>query len=173
MSRRCSNAEGLPTLAHTDMPGVQWAKLLLNLNNALNALAGIPLLQQLGDAKWRRVMALQSAEALDVLRTAGIKPARLGRVPPGIVPYVLQLPTALFRLVARQMLAIDPTARLSMYEDLARGRPTEVDFLQGAILRLAKQHGVAAPMTERVIALVKHAEAAGQGSPGLGAEMLL
>ncbi|BAT58256.1 2-dehydropantoate 2-reductase [Variibacter gotjawalensis] len=167
------NVEGLPTEARDDMPNVQWAKLLMNLNNALNALAGIPLLAQLNDPKWRRVMALQSAEALDILRSAGIKPAKLGRVSPNIVPYVLQLPTPLFRFVAKQMLAIDPSARLSMYEDLRRGRPTEIDFLQGAIAALAEKHGKKAPMTERVIAQIKHAEAAHEGSPNLSADALL
>jgi 2-dehydropantoate 2-reductase len=167
------NVEGLPVHFHADMMSVQWAKLLLNLNNALNALSGLPLLTQLSDRKWRRVMALQSAEALGVLRVAGIKPARLGRVPPGIVPYVLQLPNGLFRAVAKQMLAIDPSARLSMYEDFVRGRPTEIDFLQGAILELARRHKVTAPFTERVIARVKEAEAAKQGSPGLGPEAFL
>lgn len=167
------NVEGLPAGARADMPAVQWAKLLLNLNNALNALAGIPLLEQLSDPRWRRVMALQSAEALDVLRAAGIAPARLGRVPPGIVPYVLQLPTWLFRRIARQMLAIDPAARLSMYEDLARGRPTEIDYLQGAIADLARRHGVAAPLAARIIRLVKAAERAGAGSPRIAASALL
>jgi 2-dehydropantoate 2-reductase len=167
------NVEGLPAEVRDDMLSVQWAKLLLNLNNALNALSGLPLLTQLSDRKWRRVMALQSAEALGVLRAAGIKPARLGRVPPGIVPYVLQLPDGLFRAVAKQMLAIDPSARLSMYEDLVRGRPTEIDFLQGAILELARRHKVTAPFTERVIGRVKAAEAAKQGSPGLGPEVFL
>lgn len=164
---------GLPMQSHPDMAGAQWAKLLLNLNNALNALSGLPLLTQLSDRKWRRVMALQSAEALAVLRAAGIKPARLGRVPPAIVPYVLQLPNGLFGAVARQMLAIDPTARLSMYEDLLRGRPTEIDYLQGAIVALARRHTVAAPMSERVIALVKQAEAAQQDSPMLRPEQIL
>lgn len=39
--------------------------------------------------------------------------------------------------LARRMLAIDPEARSSMWDDLQRGRPTEIDELQGAILRLA------------------------------------
>ena len=37
------------------------------------------------------------------------------------------------------MLAIDPQARSSMWEDLLRGRTTEIDHLQGAILALAKR----------------------------------
>ncbi len=53
------------------------------------------------------------------------------------------------------MLAIDPQARSSMWEDLERRRPTEIDYLQGAILKLAPEIGCRAPLTERIVALVK------------------
>jgi 2-dehydropantoate 2-reductase len=84
-----------------------------------------------------------------------------------VIPLILRLPDSLFRLVARRMLAIDPQARSSMWEDLLRGRVTEVDYLQGAILKLAKRIGAATPMTERIIGLIKEAEKAGGGSPCL------
>jgi 2-dehydropantoate 2-reductase len=68
------------------------------------------------------------------------------------------------------MLAIDPEARSSMWEDLERRRPTEIDHLQGAILRLATKTGVRVPLTERIVRLVKEAEAARLGSPRLTPE---
>lgn len=152
---------------HPDMTGVLWAKLLLNLNNALNALSDLPLSAELADRGWRRLLAAQIEEALAVLAAAGIEPARLERVPPRAIPFILRLPTWLFRLVARRMLAIDPHARSSMWEDLQRRRPTEIDHLQGAILRLARDKGVAAPLTERIARLIKGAEEAGAGPPRL------
>ena len=118
-------------------PRVQWGKLLLNLNNALNALSGLPLATQLADRRWRLLLAAQIEEALAVLKAAGIAPARIEGVPPRLIPSILRLPDWLFRLVARRMLAIDPAARSSMWEDLAARRPTEIDYLQGAILALA------------------------------------
>jgi 2-dehydropantoate 2-reductase len=54
-----------------------------------------------------------------------------------------------------------------MWEDLQRGRRTEIDYLQGVIVQIARRHGLNVPLSERVIALVKQAEAAGQGAPGL------
>ena len=39
---------GLPLVQRTDFVAVQWGKLLLNLNNALNALSGLPLREQVG-----------------------------------------------------------------------------------------------------------------------------
>jgi 2-dehydropantoate 2-reductase len=54
-----------------------------------------------------------------------------------------------------------------MWEDLQRGGRTEVDFLQGVIVQLAERHALSVPLSRRVVALVKNAEAAGKRSPGL------
>jgi 2-dehydropantoate 2-reductase len=164
--------KGVGVAESRDMAGVLWGKLLLNLNNALNALAGIPLAAELGDKRWRRLLARQIEEGLKVLKAAGIRPARIEGVPPGAVPRILMLPGWLFRRVAASMLAIDPEARSSMWEDLERRRPTEIDHLQGAILRLAAKTGVRVPLTERIVRLVKEAEAARLGSPGLRPEQI-
>src|SRR5262249_38072305 len=158
-----------PVQEHRDMTDVLWGKLIFNLNNAINALAGIPLAAELADRRWRRVLAAQIDEALAVLRARDIRPGVVEGVPPWAIPVILRLPDWLFRLVARRMLAIDPQARSSMWEDLLRGRTTEVDYLQGAILKLAKPIGAATPMTERIMRLIKDAEEARAGSPGLQA----
>jgi 2-dehydropantoate 2-reductase len=155
-----------------DMTGVLWGKLLLNLNNALNALAGIPLAAELADKRWRRLLARQIDEGLAVLKAAGIRPARIEGVPPGAIPRILRLPDWLFRRVARRMLAIDPEARSSMWEDLERRRLTEIDHLQGAVLALAGKTRVRVPLTERIVGLVKAAEATRAGSPRLTPERI-
>ena len=168
--REALRADGLAVTESPDMTGVLWGKLLLNLNNALNALAGVPLAAELADKRWRKLLARQIEEGLKVLKAAGIRPARIEGVPPGAVPRILRLPDWLFRRVARRMLAIDPEARSSMWEDLERRRPTEIDHLQGAILALAATTRVRVPLTERIVTLVKEAEAARAGSPGLTPE---
>jgi 2-dehydropantoate 2-reductase len=165
--REALNVPGLPVAEHGDMAGVLWGKLLLNLNNALNALCGVPLATQLADRRWRLVLAAQIAEALAVLKAAGIRPARIEGVPPAAIPRILRLPDWLFRRLARRLLAIDPEARSSMWEDLERRRATEIDFLQGAILSIAAKRNIRAPVTERIVHLVKEAEAMRAGSPGL------
>jgi 2-dehydropantoate 2-reductase len=62
---------------------------------------------------------------------------------------------------------VDPEARSSMWEDLTRGRPTEVDYLNGEIVRMAEKVGARAPINARIVELVKAAERKGPGSPGL------
>jgi 2-dehydropantoate 2-reductase len=109
---------------------------------------------------------------LAVLDKAGITPARIEGVSPGTIPRILRLPNWLFRRVARRMLAIDPQARSSMWEDLQRRRRTEIDYLQGAILALSAKTGTAAPVTKGIVRLVKDAEAARAGPPGLTPEQV-
>jgi 2-dehydropantoate 2-reductase len=62
---------------------------------------------------------------------------------------------------------IDPEARSSMWEDLQRGRRTEIDYFQGVITQIAGRHGLNVPLSVRVVSLIKRAEAEGKGSPGL------
>ena len=174
--------EGLADLIRTpsltlvekaDMRSVMWGKLLLNLNNALNALSGIPLQQQLESRAWRRVIADQMSEALSLLDAAGIEPEKAIALPPKYMPGIMRLPTPFFRLIAGRMLKIDPTARSSMWEDLQRGRPTEIDQLQGACVELAASVGRTAPICSRVTGLIRDAEAAQAGSPGLSPEQVM
>jgi 2-dehydropantoate 2-reductase len=153
---------GLPLVRHADMPPVQWAKLLLNLNNAINALANVPLKQQLADRTYRRSLALVQAEALALLHAADIRVAKLTPLPPDWIPRLLQLPDFVFGRVANRMLAIDPQARSSMWEDLEAGRKTEVDYLNGEIVRLAERLGRTAPVNARLTALVHAAEEGGR-----------
>ena len=157
----------LPIEARDDMDAVLWGKLLFNLNNALNALSGLPLRDQLKSRAWRLILAAQIAEALAALRVAKISPHIIGPLPAHLLPFVLRLPTALYRLIAAQSLRIDPAARSSMAEDLGRGRKTEIDELQGAVIDLARRSGRDAPVNRAVLAAVRRAEVVGAGSPGL------
>jgi len=150
-----------------NIEAVQWGKLLINLGNAINALSDLPLLTQLQDRAWRQLMADQMAEALRILSTAGIKPAKTTAAPPFLIPHILRLPTPLFRRIAAQMLTIDAQARSSMWDDLKQGRRTEIDAFQGAIIRLAERYGRQTPLNARLRKLILDAEAAGNGPPGL------
>lgn len=164
------DVEGLAVETHADMTAVLWGKLLMNLNNALVALSGLPLATELADRRWRLILAVQIDEALATLKACRIRPARIAGLRPALLPWALKLPDWLFRRLARRMLAIDPEARSSMWDDLQRGRPTEIGELQGAVLALAEKAGVPTPLTARVAALVREAEQQKRGSPRLPPE---
>jgi 2-dehydropantoate 2-reductase len=167
------NVEGLQVAPAADMTAVLWGKLVLNLGNAVNALSGLPLAEQLADRRWRLILAAQMDEALTVMRAAGVRPVAVGPLRPALLPYVLRLPDFLFRLLARRMIAVDPKARSSTLQDLDRGRRTETDEFQGAIVRLAGEVGVTAPLSRLILERIRTAEAAGKGSPHLAPDDLM
>jgi len=169
---RALEAAGLDVESHREIGPHQWTKLLVNLNNAVSALSGAPTQELLRSAGYRRIVAAVMGEGVRVLSAAGIRPAPLRGVPVGLMPRVLRLPDPIVRLITSAQMKVDPEARSSMWEDLSRRRGTEVDYLNGEIVSLAERHGVEAPLNTRIVALVRAAEAAGAGSPGLGADAL-
>ncbi|MHC2331166.1 2-dehydropantoate 2-reductase [Bradyrhizobium sp. USDA 4454] len=163
---------GLAINGTANIDGVQWGKLIVNLNNALNALSDIPLRQQLAQRGWRQLFADQMAEGLAAVRAEGIAPVSPTPLPSSWMPPLLRLPDALFDLLLGRTMKIDPEARSSMWEDLQRGRRTEIDYLQGLIVAIADRRGLQAPVSRRIIALIRKAEADGKGSPGLTPEQI-
>jgi 2-dehydropantoate 2-reductase len=166
------SAPGLRMRPSADIAGVQWGKLLVNLNNALNALADLPLRRQLAQRAWRRLFADQMAEGLAALRAEGIRPVSSTPIPASWTPTLLRLPDAVFEIMLGRTMKIDPQARSSMWEDLQRRRRTEIDYLQGVITGIADRRGLEVPLTRRIVELIKRAEAAGKGSPGLTPEQI-
>jgi 2-dehydropantoate 2-reductase len=83
---------------------------------------------------------------------------------------MLSMPDGLFRKIAGRMLAIDPFARSSMWDDLQAGRRTEVDYINGEIAALAASKGMQAPANARIVTLMRKAE---QSYAPWDAQMLL
>jgi 2-dehydropantoate 2-reductase len=158
---------GLKVGESDDIHGEQWGKLMLNLANGLNALAGQSLRDLLLDHDWRRVYADQIVEALKVLKAARIYPKLPLPIPVGLLPFALRMPTWIFKRAARNMVTIDPESKTSMARDLDAGRKTEIAAFQGAIVELGEGYGVPTPVSRRVMELVRAAELRKAGCPGL------
>jgi 2-dehydropantoate 2-reductase len=142
-----------------NMQAVAWGKLLINLNNAVNALSGRTLLEQLRERDYRRVVAASIVEALAVLEAAGIEPAKIGPVPPRLLPHVIGAPDLIFNSLFLKIQKIDARARSSMYDDLAAGRPTEIDYLNGEVVALGRKVGRNTPVNEAIVSLIRQREA--------------
>ena len=118
------------------------------------------------------LFADQIAEGLAAIRAEGIRPVSPTPIPAGWAPHLLRLPDAMFGMVLGRTMKIDPQARSSMWEDLQRGRRTEIDYLQGVITEIAGRRQLEVPLSRRIVALIKRAEVAGQGSPALTPEQI-
>lgn len=157
--------EGPAALAlKEDMLGLAWGKLLINLNNAVNALSGKTLRDELRRRDYRRVFAASMREGLELLKRAEIEPASVGPIAIHGLPRVIDTPDWVFNRFFLKRWKIDAQARSSMADDLAAGRKTEIAYLNGELVRLAERLQRDAPVNRAIVELVGKAEA---GAPPL------
>ncbi|HEY7005038.1 MAG TPA: 2-dehydropantoate 2-reductase [Sphingomicrobium sp.] len=141
-----------------DMLGLAWGKLLINLNNAVNALSGHTLQDELKHRDYRRVFGASMREGLELLKRADIKPATVGPISPAALPRIVDSPDWIFKNFFLSRWHIDAKARSSMADDLAAGRKTEVEYLNGELVRLADRLQRSAPVNRAIVELVHEAE---------------
>jgi 2-dehydropantoate 2-reductase len=103
-------------------------------------------------------------EGLELLKRAEIEPATVGPISPHVLPRMVDTPDWLFNAVFMKRWKIDAKARSSMADDLAAGRKTEVDYLNGELVRLGARLQRSAPVNGAILELVHKAEA---GAPPL------
>jgi len=148
----------MPLHFSRDMDATLWAKLQLNLVNAINALSDVPVRAMLEQRGYRRAYAACMRELLRVTAAMDIKLPKLTALPSPWLPRMLELPDWLFRLLAKPMLEVDPTVRTSMWWDLSQGKPTEIAHLNGAVVTHGQYTGVPTPVNEQVVRLVRAVE---------------
>lgn len=137
-------AAGVPTEVSGNVRGALWAKLILNCAyNAVSAIAQLPYGKTVEGVGIRDVMRDVVAECLAVAKAEGVT------LPEGAL-------TAVDRLAASM-----PTQYASTAQDLARGKRTEIDFLNGLIVRRGEALGIATPANRVLWALVKLMETKG------------
>ena len=137
---------GIPTRTTTTIVADLWAKVLYNCAlNGLSTLLEVPYGKLLEHETTKRLMRAVIEEAY---RVAEIQRVTLS--PSSASAYIQLLFTRLIPDTAAH--------RSSMLQDIRRGRLTEIDALNGAIARLARDAGVAAPMNALVAELVHEKE---------------
>ena len=125
-----------------DIDQLVWEKIVCNCAySGPCALLDCTIGELTADADGARVSAGCATEAFQAAHAKGVK---LGFADP--VAYV------------REFGAKIPNARPSVLLDLLARRKSEIDVINGAIARVARQHGLGAPYNEAVTALVRAKE---------------
>lgn len=132
----------IPTTIADDIVAVLWSKLIINCAyNAFSAITDQPYGRIIAQAQARQLIANIVAECEAVAAAGGV-----------------QLPVGLFD----KALAVGESMAgqfSSTSQDLRRGRPTEIDELNGYVVRLGAAHGIPTPVNQALLALVKVMEA--------------
>jgi len=136
------NDAGLQTRVSGDVRSDIWGKVLVNLGiNALTALTGLRNGQLLDIPELRRLMRLAVEEGMRVAEADGVYLGPLDHV-----AHVYEVAEA------------TGANRSSMLQDVDRGRRTEIDALNGAVVGLGEKLGVETPVNRALTALVKGLE---------------
>ncbi len=154
-----------PTTISQNIMGAHWLKLLFNLNNAFPAMLDISLHQIYALPYMRALAARVIREGLRAVDAAGIRLASLPEVSVGLFRMLGALPPSVAGLLivsrARRIESDRPLLG-STLQSLRRGRPTEVDYLNGEIVHLGQQTGRATPINARLVELVHEVEGTGK-----------
>lgn len=151
-------------LATTDLARAQWTKLLINHVNALPAITDLSVQQVVAHPGLRRIMSASLRETVRIARRVGARFDPFLRLPGPLVGCLAHAPLWLVdrvpRTIAHGMGDVPNPA--STLQSIRRGRRTEIDFLNGAVVRIAREHGLAAPINAALVELVHEVEDEGR-----------
>jgi 2-dehydropantoate 2-reductase len=138
----CTRA-GMPTSAVADARGPQWRKVIFNAStNPIGALTGLTHGRVCEDPALRALVTELVDEGKAVAAAQGIE---LDADPEQLIDHA-----------ARPDVAYNHKA--SMLQDVEAQRPTEIDFLNGGVVRFGDEHGVPTRHNRAIWALVKGLE---------------
>ncbi len=142
LAAACTRA-GMPTAAVADARGPQWHKVIFNAaTNPIGALTGLPHGRVCENPELRELVSGLVDEGKAVAGAQGIE---LDADPEDLIDHA-----------ARPDVAYGHKA--SMLQDVEARRPTEIDYLNGGIVRFGDEHGVPTPLNRAVWSLVKGLE---------------
>ncbi|MCU1409925.1 MAG: 2-dehydropantoate 2-reductase [Rhodoglobus sp.] len=156
--------EALPTSTVPNFTGAQWTKLIINQVNALPAITGLSVQEVVANPGLRRIMTESMRENVRVgLRSRihfetlqGLSHRGL-RFFAGLPLWLGQaLPSLMSRRIGRTP---NPGSTL---QSIRRGQATEIDYLNGAVVRAAQAIGEDAPVNAALVDLVHEVEGRGE-----------
>ena len=138
MTRNLFEAAGVPVVISDNVAGELWAKLVVNCAyNAISAITRLPYGKLIAGAGIRETMRDVVEETLAVAKASGV------RMAPDMLARTYKIAEGM------------PAQYSSTAQDLARGKPTEIDHLNGFVVRRGEALGIPTPANRALHALVK------------------
>lgn len=167
-----------PSLVVEDLAGVRWSKLAINcVTTTLGAIGGVPLGRLLSHRPIRRIALEVFAEVAAVAHAAGVKVQPVGgtldidKIAISEAERALSFGSPSLAYKHSVLLAVGfkyRRLRSSMLYALERGRPPEIDFLNGELVRRGAALGVPTPVNGALVEAVRAIEAR-RAAPSLAA----
>ena len=145
-----------PVEIETNLPGARWSKLLINATfSGLGTVMGGTFGDVTRDPKAKNLAASCMKEVIDVGRAAGVTFAPVqGKNIVSLFYWKSPLKKALSKLIMpiamKKHAAIEP----SMLQDLKKGKPCEIDAINGVVCEWGKKKGIPTPVNDRIVEIV-------------------
>ncbi len=137
-----------------------WGKLLINLANAICALTHTTFKDLFTQPELRATYAAVCGEAVQLLERSGIAYKLPMPIPFSVYKALLVGRTPLLWWIAQVKNGVREGAYPSMVADISSGRTTEVDQLNGEIVRLGSERNIPTPLNTKIVELIHRIEGA-------------
>lgn len=160
-------SDAVPVRALDDFRGGQWTKLVVNMVNAVPAIVGGTLGEVVASPELLTALTASMRECVRIGIARGVRFGSLNGLDDASLRAFAELPLGEATAVPSALVARMgwESNRGSTQQSLRRGQPTEIDFLNGAVVREASLAGLAAPVNAALTALVHEVESTGRPLP--------
>jgi 2-dehydropantoate 2-reductase len=160
-------SDAVPVVAIGGFRGAQWTKLVVNMLNAVPAIVGRSVQDVIDDRRLRRVVTASMRETVRIAIGRGVRFGALQGLGDRRLRLFARMPLAIGQVLPWLMrVRMGGVPNLgSTQQSVRRGQPTEVDFLNGAVVREASAIGRTAPVNAALTALVHEVESTGSFLP--------
>ncbi len=149
---------GLKVTLVDNIDGYLWSKLILNLQIAVTALTGQTIRQSIANKDTRCIIVATMTEGINVVQKSNIKLEVLPEIDPKKLIKRFSSLGSFFLIIGSRLIGVKKDARNSMWQSLSQGKQTEIDFINGEIIALAKKHKMQAPINKKIVEIIKKVE---------------
>ncbi len=149
-----------PTIVAEDIRGMKYLKIFVNANNCIPAVLGQSMQEAFSDLGISRLSICLWKEGLQVVEACGIDLVSLPDFPLERVTNITGMPTLEAAKVLSGIMTNLSKEPLygSILQSIKRGRSSEIDYINGEFVVLAKEHNLNAPLNEKMVELVHRVE---------------
>lgn len=149
-----------PTSISDNIMGMKWLKLFLNANNCLPAIIGRSMQETFKDLELAKLSMRIWREGLEVVNKAGIKLISLPDFPLDNLTKLVNMPLEQSAKIFSGMMTNLSRQALygSILQSIRRNRPSEIDYINGEFVALARSNAAHASLNERLVQLVHQVE---------------
>jgi 2-dehydropantoate 2-reductase len=157
-------AEIFPVTVTSDIRGMKYLKVFVNANNCIPAILGISMQEAFADIDISRISIAIWREGFGIITRAGIKLVSLPDFPLERLTKLLSLPAPeAAKIFSGIMVNLSKEPLYgSILQSIKRGKPSEIDYINGEFINISRQNNTSAPLNEKLVELVHRVEKTGK-----------